>query len=31
VVTNSIAPNQKVAGNFAIDHNKFIQFIKSIR
>jgi len=31
VVTRNISENQTVSGNFAIDHNKFIQFIKTIR
>lgn len=31
VVTKNIAPGQRVSGNFAIDHNKFIEFIKTIR
>lgn len=31
VVTKSLADNSKVSGNFAIDHEKFIEFIKSIR
>ncbi|MDI9216969.1 UDP-3-O-(3-hydroxymyristoyl)glucosamine N-acyltransferase [Clostridium tertium] len=31
VVTRSLKENSKVSGNFAIDHNKFIDFIKSIR
>ncbi len=30
VVTRSVAPQQRVTGNFAIDHNKFITFMKSI-
>lgn len=31
VVTQNIESNATVSGNFAIDHNKFIKFIKSIR
>lgn len=31
VVTKNVAPEQKVSGNFAIEHDKFIAFIKSIR
>ena len=31
VVTKSIDDGQSVSGNFAIDHKKFIEFIKSIR
>lgn len=31
VVTRSIDANASVSGNFAIDHKKFIEFIKSIR
>lgn len=31
VVTRNLKENSKVSGNFAIDHNKFIEFIKSIR
>lgn len=31
VVTQSVPSNAVVSGNFAIDHAKFIQFIKSIR
>lgn len=31
VVTKSIGNGEKVSGNFAIDHNKYIEFIKSIR
>lgn len=31
VVTKHVLPGQRVTGNFAIDHNKFIAFIKSIR
>lgn len=31
VVTQDVKSNTTVTGNFAIDHNKFIQFIKSIR
>lgn len=30
VVTNDVMPNVAVSGNFAIEHKKFIQFIKSI-
>lgn len=31
IVTRSLEDNSKVSGNFAIDHGKFIEFIKSIR
>ena len=31
VVTRDVLPDQAVSGNFAIDHDKFISFIKSIR
>lgn len=31
VVTKSLEDNSNVTGNFAIDHKKFIEFIKSIR
>lgn len=31
VVTRNVQSNKVVTGNFAIDHNKFIEFIKSIR
>lgn len=31
VVTRDVAEGQKVSGNFAIAHDKFLQFIKSIR
>lgn len=31
VVTKNVADEASVSGNFAIDHNRFIQFIKSIR
>jgi UDP-3-O-[3-hydroxymyristoyl] glucosamine N-acyltransferase len=31
VVTTNIAEGQHVTGNFAVDHEKFIKFIKSIR
>ena len=31
VVTRSLDENSKVSGNFAIDHSKFIDFIKTIR
>jgi UDP-3-O-[3-hydroxymyristoyl] glucosamine N-acyltransferase len=31
VVTKDVLPNSTVTGNFAIDHKKFIEFIKSIR
>jgi UDP-3-O-[3-hydroxymyristoyl] glucosamine N-acyltransferase len=31
VVTKSVEPGQHVSGNFAIDHQKFLSFIKSIR
>jgi UDP-3-O-[3-hydroxymyristoyl] glucosamine N-acyltransferase len=31
VVSRNVAPGQKVTGNFAIDHDRFIEFIKSIR
>ena len=30
IVTKDIKPEQTVSGNFAIDHNRFISFIKSI-
>ncbi|NYT08495.1 MAG: UDP-3-O-(3-hydroxymyristoyl)glucosamine N-acyltransferase [Methanosarcinales archaeon] len=30
VVTRNVSPNQRISGNFAIDHGKFIDFIKSI-
>lgn len=30
VVTRNVAPGQKVTGNFAVDHSKFINFVKSI-
>ena len=31
VVTKNVAPGQRVTGNFAIDHDKFIAFLKTIR
>ncbi len=31
VVTKNVESGQRVSGNFAIDHRKFIQFIKTIR
>jgi UDP-3-O-[3-hydroxymyristoyl] glucosamine N-acyltransferase len=31
VVTKNVAPGQRVTGNFAIDHDKFITFLKTIR
>ena len=31
VVTKSIESRKKVSGNFAVDHNKYLDFIKSIR
>ncbi len=31
VVTKDVAPGQRVTGNFAIDHDKFITFIRKIR
>lgn len=31
VVTRNVAENQKVTGNFAIEHEKFMSFLKSIR
>ncbi|MCD2502385.1 UDP-3-O-(3-hydroxymyristoyl)glucosamine N-acyltransferase [Clostridium sp. NSJ-145] len=31
VVTKSLKDEEKVSGNFAIDHNKYIEFIKTIR
>ena len=31
VVTRNVAPGQHVTGNFAIDHDKFIVFLKTIR
>lgn len=31
VVTRDVAPGQRVSGNFAIDHERFLSFIKSIR
>jgi UDP-3-O-[3-hydroxymyristoyl] glucosamine N-acyltransferase len=31
VVTKDVLPGQKVTGNFAIEHHKFINFIRSIR
>jgi UDP-3-O-[3-hydroxymyristoyl] glucosamine N-acyltransferase len=30
VVTRNVSPNQRISGNFAIDHGKYIDFIKSI-
>lgn len=31
VVTKNVNPGQKVTGNFAIDHEKYISFLKTIR
>ncbi|OYV07782.1 MAG: UDP-3-O-acylglucosamine N-acyltransferase 2, partial [Methanosaeta sp. ASP1-2] len=31
VVTRNVLPHKKVSGNFALDHAKFMDFIKSIR
>jgi UDP-3-O-[3-hydroxymyristoyl] glucosamine N-acyltransferase len=31
VVTRSVEAGKRVSGNFAIDHERFIQFLKSIR
>jgi len=31
VVTKNVLPGQKVTGNFAIDHDKFLRFIRTIR
>lgn len=31
VVTRNLSDNEKVSGNFAINHKKYIEFIKSIR
>jgi UDP-3-O-[3-hydroxymyristoyl] glucosamine N-acyltransferase len=31
VVVEDVGPNQKVTGNYAIDHAKFIEFLKKIR
>jgi len=31
VVTKNVAEGQKVSGNFAIEHSKFLNFLKSIR
>lgn len=31
VVTKNVAPSQRVTGNFAIDHDKFIAFLRTIR
>lgn len=31
VVTKSLKDEERVSGNFAIDHNKYIEFIKTIR
>ena len=31
VVTKDVAPGQRVTGNFAIDHEKFINFMRKIR
>jgi UDP-3-O-[3-hydroxymyristoyl] glucosamine N-acyltransferase len=31
VVTKDVSPGERVTGNFAIDHKKFIEFMKSIR
>ena len=31
VVVRDVAPGQKVTGNFAVDHKKFIAFMRKIR
>ena len=31
VVTRSVAPGQHVSGNFAIDHRRFLEYLRSIR
>ena len=31
VVVEDVRPNQKVTGNYAIDHDRFIEFLKKIR
>ena len=31
VVTKNVPPGQRVSGNFAIDHRKFLEFIRTIR
>ena len=31
VVTRDVAPNQTVSGNFAIDHAKYLAFLKTVR
>lgn len=31
VVVEDVKPNQKVTGNYAIDHEKFLEFLKKIR
>jgi UDP-3-O-[3-hydroxymyristoyl] glucosamine N-acyltransferase len=31
VVTRNVAPGQRVSGNFAIDHDRLIEFLKTIR
>lgn len=31
VVTKNVEPHQQVSGNFAIEHKKFLEFIRSIR
>jgi len=31
VVTKDVAPGQRVTGNFAIDHDKFLAFLRTIR
>jgi len=31
VVTKNVGIGQRVSGNFAVDHNKYLEFIKSIR
>jgi UDP-3-O-[3-hydroxymyristoyl] glucosamine N-acyltransferase len=31
IVTKNVAPGQRVTGNFAIEHDKFIAFLKTIR
>ena len=31
VVTRDVPPGQRVSGNFAIEHSRFIAFIRNIR
>jgi len=31
VVTRNVEPGQKVSGNFAIDHTRYMAFLKTIR